>query len=205
MPLEQFQGIQVFSILNKEKISQILNILNENIIKDPYYKIDELANLGFTKEQSLSILEAFYNFYDALKYPNRMEELISQLDIDDDIRQLIMETFEKIKEQGDKSKVIVTEKSEDLRIFGHDHLHRFEAIAEFRPLMDDNKLQKIVVTIIVDGETQNHPHNEPKRINFQTNFKQFQMIVEDLNKQLGNITMQISTLKEKLGNDIIDV
>ena len=206
MPKEQFSGIEMFSVLNKEQISSIINILDENIIKDPTDStiLKKLEALGFTRKESSSILEAFFNFYLALPYPDRMREFINQLDISKDTRQLILETFEKIKEKGDISKVVTATQSEDLKIFGHDHLHNLQAIAEFRPVTFNNKLQKMVVSIIVDGEIQDNAHNKPKTINFQTDFKNFETMVQSLNKQLKNITSQIKILKEKLGSDIID-
>ena len=200
------QGIEVFSILSKKKVVQIVSILDENIVKDPYdeKKIQELKKIGFTQRQSRNILEAFFNFYDALKYPERMREFIDQLKIDESTKQLIMDAFEMVLKKGDKSKVILTEKVENLKVFGHDHLHRLDAVAEFRPLTDGGKLQKIAVSIIIDGEIQNNAHANPKTINFQTDLTTFQTMVQDLNKQLDTIIIEINTLKEKLGDSVVE-
>lgn len=207
MSSKTYRGIKVFAELTKEDISQISNMLDENIIRNPFdsRKIQELKNLGYTQGQSRSILEAFFNFYDALKRPEQMREFISKLDVNKDTKQLINETFEMILKKGDKSKVILVEKIENLKQFGHDHLHRLDAVVEFRPLVDDDKLQKIVLSIIIDGEIQNNAHSNPKIINFQTDFVTFQTVVNDLNKQLDAITTKIKILKEKFGDDAIDL
>lgn len=200
-------GLEIFSELKKSQLLQINRIFDESIIKDPLNndKIQELKNLGFTKKQSMAILEAFFNFYDALKHSEQMKNFIEQLEINDNTKRLIMDAFEMVLKKGDKSKVILIDKAEQLKIFGHDHLRKLDAVAEFRPLTDDGKLQKVVVSIVLDGEIQNTNHVNPKTINFQTDFATFQTMVRDLNTKLNTMRIEINTLKKKMGDDIVEL
>lgn len=206
MSSKAYQSIEVFSVLNKEKISQISNMLDESIIADPFdnNKIQELKNLGYTQGQSDKILKVFFNFYDALKYPEKMREIINNFDVNIETKQLIMETFESVLKKGDKSKVLLVDKIEKLKHFGHDHLHYLDVAAEFRTIVNGGELQKITLSIIIDGEIHNK-HTNPKIINFQTDFVTFQNFVKNLDKQLDAITTEIKILKEKLGDDVIEL
>ena len=187
-----------------------MNILDDDILDDDILvdqfdnpKVKQLQDLGFTHKQSLDIVEGFYNLYRALTYPDRMKKFIAQVDINEDSRQLIMETFEQIMKKGDKSKAIIADKLEGLRMFGHDHLHRFEAVVEFRPITLDSKLQKIAVSVVLTGDIENNFHTKPQTIDFQMTFKAFERMMNDLNDQQKEITSQISILKERLGDDIV--
>lgn len=204
--IEQPQELQVFSILDKEKISKIMDILDESIVRDQFKspKIKKLEELGFTNQQSRDILECFFNFYHGLVYPDLMMELINNIDFKDDVKKLVIETFEVIRKKGDKTKVIMADKAEQLEDFGHDHLHGFKAISEFRPIIENGELRKLITSIIVEGNVQNANHTKTTSINFQTNLENFEMLVQDLNEELKRVKTEVAALKEKLGEDIVD-
>ena len=207
MSSEQFPGLQVFSALDHEKISDIMDILNENIVKrdsstDVMFK--RIQDLGFTTRQSSNIMMVFYNFYHALTNPNDMRKSIDQLEMSEDAKQLIQNTFERVRKKGNRSKVETALESRKMQMLGHGYLHHLEATAEFRPMTLDDKLQKIIVSVVVSGETHDGDFENPETINFQINFTDFKNMVEELNAQLEKITSQIKTLQEKLGDDVVE-
>ena len=202
---EQLHELQVFSILDREKISKILNVLDESIVEDPFGspKRKSIRELGFTDRQSYDILECFFNFYRGLQYPDKIKQFIVHLDVNKDVKQLMTETFEKVIKKGNSTKVIISNKSAILKNFGHNHLHHFNVTPEFRPVVVDGKLEKMVVAIVIDGEAQRAAHTEASPINFQMDLKHFEDLVGDLNKQLEQIKIEVKILKEKLGDNVV--
>ena len=201
------ESMEVFSILDKKKLSMIMDIIDEGIIKDPFHDsvMDNLEEMGFTQEQSRNIAECFYNFYLALQYPDKLKEQINKADVKEDTKQLIMETFEYILKKGDKDVVLITEKAEAVALFGHNHLHKFGVMSEFRPIVDNHKLQKMVVSVVVTGLAHESDRSPSTPINFQMKLNEFESFVRMLNERLEQIKMEVKTLEEKLGGDIVSV
>ena len=204
---EKLPALQVFSILDREKISKIMSVLDESIVTDQFHspKLKNLERLGFTRKQSRNILECFFNLYRGLPHPDETKEFVNSLDIKDDVKQLIIESFEAMMERTDKTKVDIAITCEKLENFGHDHLHDFEVSSEFRPITKNNKLEKMVMSIIIEGSIQDAKHTKVTPINFQVDLESFESIIQELNKQLKQIKTEIKILKEKLGDDVVSV
>ena len=203
--IEQTEELKVFSILDRKKISKIMDVLDESIVKDQFSstKIKDLEELGFKHKQSRDILECFVNFYLGSQYHDEMKEIISQADVKEDMKQLIMETFEAVVEKADKTKIEIANKSESLAKFGHEHLYHFVVISEFRPLVANDTLQKMVMSIIIEGHAHNVDHTKATTINFQTDLTGFENLIQELNEQLKRIKMEVKILEEKLGDDVV--
>ena len=184
-----------------------MSVLDESIVIDQFrsLQLKNLEKLGFTHNQSRDILECFFNLYRGIPQPDETKEFINSLDISDDAKQLIIESFEAIMKKTDKTKVDVTIAHEELKNFGHDHLHYFEISSEFRPIVKNNILEKIAMSIIVEGNVQNTEHTKTIPINFQVDLASFENIVQEFNNQLKRIKTEVKILKEKLGDDVIGV
>ena len=202
-----YSELQVFSTLDREKISKIIDVLDESIVRDQFNssKIKDLEKLGLAHEQSRDVLKCFFNFYRGFQHPDKLKKFFNNLDIEDDMKQRIIETFEELREKADKTKVAVAVTSEKSGRFGHDHLHVLEVTSEFRPIASDDKLQKMIMMIIVEGYTQNTAHTKETPINFQIDLKSFEHLVQELNEHLKQINMEVKILQEKLGEDIVSV
>ena len=87
-----------------------------------------------------------------------------------------MESFELMVEKSDKTKVNIAVACEEIANLGHDHLHSFKAWSEFRPIEDNNKLEKIVVAVVIEGNVQDREHTKITPINFQVDLKSFETI-----------------------------
>ena len=199
--------LEIFSILDKEKITKIIDLLDESIVKDQFRtpQLQNLEKLGFTEKQSRDIIQCFFNFYSALPYPDEMNSFIDHLDFDNNVKNLVKDTFETIKKNGDKSKVTVANRLNKLQHFGHDHLHGIEAISEFRPVMVDKKLQNITTAIVVEINLQNTDHTKKTHFTFQTDLEGFEHMMQELNKQLIQIKTERQIMKEKIGDDTVGV
>ena len=204
---KSYPELQVFSILDKEKISKIVNVLDESIVRDQFNstKIKDLEKLGFTHEQSRDIIKCFVNLYHVLQHSDRLKKFLNDVDIKDDIKQRIVNACEVLKEKADKAKVAIAITSEEARKFGHNHLHSLEITSEFRPIVEDNKLQKIIMMIVINGSMQNTDHTEKTPIDFQIELKDFENLVQELDKELKQVKMEVKILQEKLGDDIVSV
>lgn len=198
-------SMEVFSVLDKEKLSMIVGVMDENIIKDASRGpvIDSLEGMGFTQAQSHDIFECFFNFYLGLQYPNKLREQINNANVKEDTKQLIMETFEQILKKGNKDKVTLAEKTEILSLFGHEHLHKFGVISEFRPIIDNHKLKKVVVSVVVAGLAHKSDRSPSTEINFQMKLGEFENFVQMLNKRLEHIKMEVKALESRLGGDVV--
>ena len=198
---------QVFSIIEKNKIVKIIDMLDETVVKDQFRstKIKNLEEMGFTHNQARNIIACFINFYLGLLYPDAIKKIISEIDVKEDVKRVIMETFDTVLENGDKVKVAITDKSERLGKFGHKHLYHFEAISEFRPIVANNTLQKLIVSIIIEGYSHDAAHSKATSINFQTDLAGFENLIEELNSQLKRIKTEISILQDKIGDDVVSV
>lgn len=199
------ESMEVFSVLDKKKLSMIMDVIDESIIKDPFRDqvISKLREMNFTQAQSHNIAECFFNFYLAIQYPDKLKEQINKANVKEDTKQLIMETFEQILKKGDKDVVTITEKAEVLALFGHKHLHKFGVISEFRPIVDNHKLQKVVVSVVVTGLAHESSSSPSTPINFQMKLGEFENFVRMLNERLGQIKMEVETLEQKLGGDVV--
>lgn len=199
------ESMKVFSILDKKKISMLMDVIDESIVKNPSHDrvLGSIRDVGFTQAQAYDIAECFFNFYSALRHPDKLKEQINNTDVKADIKQLIVETFEQILEGGDKDMVAMIEEAEGLAMFGHNHLHEFGVASEFRPIIDNRKLQKMVVSVVVTGRVYESSDSPPTLINFQMRLGEFENFVHMLDKQLGRIKMEVKTLEEKLGEDIV--
>ena len=199
--------LQVFSILDREKLFKIMKIFDESIVNDQFRspKINNLKELGFTHKQSRDIIGCFFNFYLGLQHPDEIRGVINQVNIKEDTKQLIMEAFEAVIEKGDKKMVEIAEKSDILGKFGHEHLYHFQAVPEFRPILVNNKLQKMIMSIIIEGYAHNADHTKVTPINFQTDLMGLENLIQELNKQLEYIRTGAKILKEKLGDDVVNV
>lgn len=201
------ESMEVFSILDKKKLSMIMDVIDESIVKDPFqdHVISSLQEMGFAPVQSRSIAECFFNFYLAIQYPDKLKEQIDKVDIDEDAKRLIVETFEQILKKGDKDTVTMAEKAGALALFGHKHLHEFGIISEFRPIIDNHKLQKMVVSVVVTGLAHESSRAPSTPINFQMKLSEFEDFVRLLNERLEQIKMEVETLEEKLGGDVVSI
>ena len=199
------EAMEVFSVLDKKKLSMIMDVIDESIIKDPFHDqvISNLKEMGFTQGQSQNIAECFFNFYLALQYPDKLKEQVNKVDVKEGTKQLIVETFEQILKKGDKDIVAITEKAEALALLGHNHLHKFGVISEFRPIIDNHKLQKMAVSVVVTGLAHESNRSPSTPINFQMRLGEFENFVRMLNERLGQIKMEVEILEEKLGGDVV--
>lgn len=202
------ESLGVFSTLDKGKLSMIMDVVDESIVKSTHRSRvkDRLRRMGFAPAQSGDIAECFFNFYLALHYPDELKEWINKANVNEYTKQLIMETFEEILAKGNKDAVAMTEKSDIMALFGHKHLHGFGVTSEFRPILDDHhKLQKMVVSVVIEGYTHDGGSTAPTPLNFQMRLDEFENFVRMLNKQLEDIRMEVKVVKEKLGGDVVDV
>lgn len=199
------ESMKVFSILDERKISMLMDVIDESIVKNPSHDrvLESIRDVGFTQVQANDIAECFFNFYSALRHPDKLKEQISNTDMKAEVKQLITETFEQILEEGDKDMVAMMEEAEGLAMFGHNHLHEFSAVSEFRPIIDNHKLQKMVVSVVVAGRVYESNSSPPTLINFQMRLGEFENLVHMLDKRLDHIKMEVRTLEEKLGEDIV--
>ena len=207
MVTEQMECIRVFSILDKKKLFAILNVLDESVVKDQFHslKIKSLEEIGLTNEQALDIIECFFNFYLGLRDPDKIRAIINQTDVKEDTRDLVLEAFDEVIKKSDKTKVDLAYKSGDLENFGHEHLEHLEVTPEFRPILVQGKLQKMITSIIVEGHTHDTNHTKTTPINFQISLAKFEALILELNQQLQTIKTEVLILEEKLGGDIVSV
>ena len=184
-----------------------MKIIDEDVIKHPFLvsRIRKLQELGFTQKQSRDIIGCFVNFYYGIQYPNDIKELISRADVNKDAKDLIHEIFELVIKKGDIAKVMLADKCENLSKFGHEHLYHFQAVSEFRPIIQNNKLQKVVMSIVLEGYAHDANHTKTTSINFQTDLEGLENLIDELNSQLKRIKTEVSALNEKLGMDIVTV
>lgn len=201
-------ALYVFTDLNKKTVSKIINALDESIIEDQHRspKLETLKNMGLTTSQSQDIMECFANFYIGLKHPDKIKKLInSKTNINEDTKQLINETFNKIIKKGNKTKIAIASKAVVLDDFGHEHLGRLGVEAEFRPVVIDGKLSKMVLAVVVEGYTHDDKHNRATTINFQISLAGFEELVNNLNMELQQIKSTAKMLQTKIGENIVSI
>ena len=60
--IEKFPELRVFSVLDHEKLSKIMDVLDENILIDQFHssKLKNLTEMGFTPKQSRDIIQCFF-------------------------------------------------------------------------------------------------------------------------------------------------
>lgn len=197
--------LHVFSILNPEKISKIINLLDENIVEDQFRspKLQDLKKLGFTIGQARDILECFFNFYISSDKHDEMITIIDNSSLTSDAKSLAKNAYEEIIKRADKTKIDILEKTADVETFGHPHLHAFKVMSEFRSIVKNGKIERIVNSIVVEGNVQSSDHQVKTPINFQMDLSVFEKFVKSLNEDLENIRNEITILKEQLGDNIV--
>ena len=95
-------GTLGFSGLDRNAISKIIDAMDESMAKDPFNStgMQSLEKMGFTHGQSRYIVECFFNLYCGLQNPEDFMRIANNLDVDDDAKPLIMETFEAIRKKA---------------------------------------------------------------------------------------------------------
>lgn len=202
---QQPKELEIFSILNKEKISKIIDLLDESIVEEQFDspKLQDLEKLGFTNKQAEDILECFFNFYTNIEHYDLVMSVIDSSNLTSDTKSLTKNAYEEIRKRADKTKVKIFEEVTELEIFGHKHLHNLKVTSEFRPIVKNGKLERIVSSIVWEGSAQSKDHKTKTLINFQMNLSTFEELVKELNVDLENIKTQITTLKKQLGDNIV--
>lgn len=196
--------LSIFSVLTKDTISKIMNLLDENLVKDQRLtpKSDEIKKLGFTDAQLDDILECFFNFYVNIDNSDTIVGLINSSNIPENAKHLAKETFDEIKKRADKDKISTLENVTTLEDFGHPHLRNLTVVTEFRPLSKDGKIIKIVPSLVLAGET--HTYREKSHeLNFQMNIKAAEMLIKALTEEVQTLKNEIAIFKKQFGENIV--
>ena len=198
-------ALEVFAILDKQKIGKIMTVLDESIIIESLEgsRLTKLKNMGFTGKQAAAIMECFWNFYYGLRHPDKIKTIIEQQGLNDDTRKLILDTFYQVLKRGDKEKIRLNMKSETARQFGHAHLVQLEIMPEFRPIIIDGKLEKIIVSIVINGHTHDDQYHKIIPINFQIDIDKLKKLIHKFDNQIQEIETTIKALSTKLGRDVV--
>ena len=197
--------LEIFSVLNKEKISKIIGFLDESIIKeqlsDP--QLQNLEKLGFTNKQARDILDCFFNFYAGIEHYDSILSLIDSSNLTSDAKNLAKNAYEEIRQHADKTKISMFKEIEQLEQFGHPHLHYLEVHTEFRPIIKNGKIERFAASVVFDGSAQNTDHDIKTPINFQMSMNRFKEFVKDLSNELEDAESKIASLKKQLGDNIV--
>ena len=165
-------------------------------------KIKKILGDDFNDDDNNEIIHIFYNFIISKRSPNKIFGVIDTSNLDDDKKNVLKETVQKIHDKTDMDSLSTGIKTEFLKTFGYPHTHGFNTVTEFRPISNENKITKIIPSLVVSINT--HEFDVDNVINFQLNLKEVEELVEVLNDGANTLKTEIRDLRDKFGDKIID-
>jgi hypothetical protein len=195
-----------FSGLSEDKIKQISSLLDERVIDPTFSKmfINKIIQLiGCSEHIAEHIRICFYNFYNNVDSPKFIDDIIENSELNANEKNIIKETWATIQKNVDRKKIEMLETAIQLADYGHPHLHLFGAIPEFRPLLQDGKIIRMIPSVVVTGHVHGQNTEENEVINFQVTPEVLEDLIKDLENVLKDTKIQISELKKQLGDNII--
>ena len=194
----------VFENLDKKQIAILSDMFDENILIEQFTspKLPHLQKMNFSEKQARDIIQCFFNLYSGIDVPDLVKDDIKKLKLSNDIKKNIIELFDELCSTVSTEEIAIAKKGSSLLRYGHDHIHEFSAVLELRPITQDNKLKKMLPSIVCTGEIQNYNHTKTKYLNFQIDVFQFEELVSDMNEILKEIKHDIKVLKDK-GDPIV--
>ena len=203
---EEVYELLAFSGISDETMSKIVALMDETIVKDQLgtKKIDSLIQLGFPREKAHDIITTFFNFYAGLEFPDQVNAIIDNSSLIQKEKDLLKKSYETIKKRADKNYLDILRETKEIREFGHPHLHTLDMQTEFRPIIKNGKIVKMIPSIIVSGSAYDHSQEQGSAINFQVTPEVLESILQELNEGLEKVKKEISALKNQLGDNIVD-
>lgn len=201
-PKEQ---LLVFEKIENNKINQIFNLVDENIVivEIEKEKLSKIIGEGFTDSEIYYINNAFYNFANTKKVEN-MLTIIENSILSNDKKIILKENLQILQKRLSQNKISLLQAQSSLEQLGHPHVHTIGAFTEFRPLSQNGKIMKIIPSLIINGTMHSPDVNKNTSINFQMTLKEFEKMLKEFQNNVSVLKEEIAEFKEKFGDDIID-
>ena len=200
--------LAVLGKLSNDKINELSEFFNESIVtqRPDVEKIKNIVGENFSDIEIKSIVSVFFNFFRSSDYQDKIFDIVDASDVGDkQKKEFVKETIKKIHAKIDPAKIELNAGSAFLKNFGHPHLHEVSVVPEFRPIMHEGKIVKFVPSLVINGTLHHsNPNNNEVTLNFQTDLNTASDFVDALNEEIKELKMQISELRNKFGDGVID-
>jgi len=206
--VEPEELISVFSKLNLEQINQLFELVDASITDQPLdmTKFFKIVGKGMTSTDVLDLNESLYNFSMGVSSPEIILKIVDDSTLKTETKEALKKNIKSLHARLPPEKITLHRAKTIAEEFGHPHVHNITAMAEYRPISNDNgKFQKIVPSFVVTVSIQSQKHEDPPQlVDFQMDVKAFENLINQLQDTLKIAKLEMEEFKNKFGEDIID-
>ena len=198
--------LSIFDKLSQESIIKLADFFNESIFITPPDKseIKKIIGNDFKNEDIEKIISAFFNFIRSKLYPEKILEIVDDVELKEDKKILLKEIIQKIHDRVDSKDVTTGITSSFLHTFGFPHTHGSTTVTEFRPILESGKIIKFIPSLVVSIKTHNSDDGSDGVVNFQLGLDDAEEFVKTLNEGAESLKTEIQEIRNKFGDKIID-
>ena len=192
--------------LPRETIFKIADLVDENIITE-----GDIAGIkdviGDTNVSIGAIVRVFHNIATRKDNPRTFMEFVNTTNLTDKEKDALIDGMKKVHNKLDADKITINMDTHRLEVFGHMHMDRssatFPIATEFRPLSKNDKIIKMVPSLVMDIPIHDPREKNGKSVNFHMDLEDAEWLADLLNRSIKDLKAEIQQIREKFGSDVI--